>query len=167
MRNGRAGSLLERKIKGLKDLQNILFRLKAKGRRIVFTNGCFDLLHYGHASYLEAAKSKGDILVVGVNSDGSVRRIKGKNRPVVSEKYRARGVAALESVDYVIIFRENNPLKAIKYLKPDMLVKGADWNKTDIVGRDFVESYGGRVITVKLVKGFSTTNLLKNIAKAF
>jgi rfaE bifunctional protein nucleotidyltransferase chain/domain len=167
MRNGRAGSLLERKIKGLKDLQNILVSLKAKGRRIVFTNGCFDLLHYGHASYLEAAKSKGDILIVGVNSDGSVRKIKGKNRPLVSEKYRARLVAALESVDYVIIFREDNPFKLIKYLEPDILVKGADWKKTDIVGRDFVESCGGKVMTVKLVKGFSTTNLLKNIAKAF
>ena len=155
------------KIKGIKDLKNRLSSLKAKGKRIVFTNGCFDLLHYGHISYLEAAKRKGDILVVAVNSDSSVRRIKGKKRPIVNEKYRIRLVAALESVDYAVIFREDTPLEVIKYLKPDVLVKGADWKEEDIVGRDFVEGYGGKVVTVKLAKGFSTTKLLEKIAKAF
>jgi D-beta-D-heptose 7-phosphate kinase/D-beta-D-heptose 1-phosphate adenosyltransferase len=166
MRISRAGSFLERKIESLKTLKNKLSSLRAKGKVVVFTNGCFDLLHYGHVNYLESAKSKGDILVVAINSDASVRRIKGNKRPVASQRYRARVVAALESVDYVVIFNQGTPLKTIEYLKPDILVKGADW-KDNIVGSDFVNSYGGKVITVRLVKGFSTTNLLKNIGKTF
>ncbi|TRZ48687.1 D-glycero-beta-D-manno-heptose 1-phosphate adenylyltransferase [bacterium] len=159
--------MLEHKIKSLKEIKRISSLLKDKGKKIVFTNGCFDLLHYGHVKYLQQSKAKGDILIVAVNSDASVRRIKGKNRPVVSERYRIRVVAALESVDYALFFREDTPLKLIRAIKPDVLVKGADWKKTDIVGTDHVLSYGGKVKTVKFIKNQSTTGLLKKIAKSF
>jgi len=153
------------KIKNLRELRKEISRLKAKGKRVAFTNGCFDLLHYGHVKYLEDAKRKGDILVVAINQDASIRRIKGDKRPIVNEQDRARIVAALESVDYVTLFKEDTPLKVIKLLKPDILVKGADWNKDNIVGADFVLSYGGRVATIKLVKGRSTSGLIEKIAK--
>jgi len=157
--------LLEKKAQNLNKLKKIISCLKARRKRIVFTNGCFDLLHYGHIKYLEDAKKKGDILVVGINSDASVKRIKGKMRPLVNEKDRLRQVAALESVDYVLLFKEDTPLKLIKVLTPDVLVKGADWDKNNIVGRDFVLSHGGCVCTIKFVKGYSTSNLIKKIAK--
>ena len=153
------------KIKNLRELRKEISRLKAKGKRVAFTNGCFDLLHYGHVKYLEDAKRKGDILVVAINQDASIRRIKGDKRPIVNEQDRARIVAALESVDYVTLFKEDTPLKVIKLLKPDILVKGADWNKDNIVGADVVLSYGGRVATIKLVKGRSTSGLIEKIAK--
>jgi len=159
--------LLEKKIQDLRKLKNLISCLKAQRKKIVFTNGCFDLLHYGHVKYLQDAKKKGDILVVGINSDISVKRIKGKSRPVVNEKDRLRLVAALESVDYIVLFKEDTPLKIIKFIKPDVLIKGADWNKNNIVGRDFVLSYGGRVSTIKFVKGYTTSNLIKKIAKRF
>lgn len=167
MRTNRTGHLLKRKIKNLNTLKKIILKLKRRGKRIVFTNGCFDLLHYGHVKYLEDAKSKGDILVVAINSDSSVKQIKGNNRPIVNEKDRLGLIAALESVDYVVVFKEETPLEVIKELKPDILVKGADWNKYNIVGRDFVLSYGGMVSTVKLLKGRSSTNLIKKIVKIF
>jgi len=159
--------LLEKKIQDLRRLKKLILILKARRKKIVFTNGCFDLLHWGHVKYLQDAKKKGDILVVGINSDSSVKRIKEKKRPVVNEKDRLRLVAALESVDYVVLFKEDTPLKIIKFIKPDVLVKGADWNKNNIVGRDIILSYGGRVSTIKLVKGYSTSNLIKKIAKRF
>lgn len=159
--------MINSKIKTLAKLRKIISRLKTKGETIVFTNGCFDLLHYGHIKYLEDAKRKGDILVLAVNRDASVRRIKGTKRPIVNEKDRVRIVAALESVDYVVLFKEDTPIKIIKLLKPDILVKGADWNRNNMVGRDFVLSYGGRISTIKLVKGRSTTNLIRKIAKLF
>ena len=159
--------MLESKIKTLKEIQTLFPRLKAKGKSIVFTNGCFDILHYGHVKYLQEAKQKGDILIVAVNADSSIRRIKGRNRPIVSEKNRVRMIAALEGVDYVILFTEVTPLKVIKAVKPDILVKGADWKKAEIAGADFVRSYGGRVLTVPLVKNQSTTNLIRKIAKTF
>lgn len=159
--------LLEEKIKDLKGLKAAIAGLKAKHKKVVFTNGCFDLLHYGHVKYLQDARKKGDILVVGINSDASIKRIKGKKRPVVNEGSRLRLIAALESVDYVVLFNEDTPLKIIKAVRPDLLVKGADWEKDSIVGRDFVLSYGGRVATVNLVKGHSTSNLIKKIAKRF
>jgi D-beta-D-heptose 7-phosphate kinase/D-beta-D-heptose 1-phosphate adenosyltransferase len=155
------------KIKRPKELQRIIRRLKSKGKIIVFTNGCFDLLHYGHIKLLEEAKKKGDILVVAINADASVRRIKGKKRPLLPQKDRLGIVAALESVDYVLAFKENTPFKIIKLLRPNILVKGADWNKDNIVGRDLVLSYGGRVATIKLIKGRSTSKLIAKIAKAF
>ncbi len=161
------GRLLEKKIQDLRKIKKLISYFKARRKKIVFTNGCFDLLHYGHVKYLQDAKKKGDVLVVGINSDSSAKRIKGKKRPVVNEKDRLRLVAALESVDYVVLFKEDTPLKIIKFIKPDVLVKGADWNKNNIVGKDFMLSYGGRVSTIKLVKGYSTSNLIKKIAKRF
>lgn len=157
--------MLKEKIKSLRALKKIVLRLKNKGKKIVFTNGCFDLLHYGHVKYLEDAKRQGDILVVAVNSDASVRKIKGRKRPIVNEKDRLRLIAALESVDYVALFKEETPVGAIKLLKPDILVKGADWDKDNIAGKDCVLSLGGRVSTIKLVKGRSTTSLIRKIAK--
>jgi len=159
--------LLENKIQDLKKLKNLIPYLKARNKKIVFTNGCFDLLHWGHVKYLQDAKKKGDLLIVGINSDASVKRIKEKKRPVVNEKDRLRLVASLESVDYVVLFKEDTPLKIIKFIKPDVLVKGADWNRDNIVGKDFVRSYGGSVSTIKLVKGYSTSNLIKKIARRF
>lgn len=156
---------MKNKIKSLKALRGIIRRLKIKGKKVVFTNGCFDILHLGHAQYLEDAKGLGDILVVGVNSDASVRRIKGRGRPIVGEKERAGLVAALESTDYAVLFGEDTPLEVIKALRPDILVKGADWKKSDIVGGSFLSSYGGEVRTLKLLKGRSTTNLINKIAK--
>jgi len=158
---------LEDKIKNLRKLKNIISYLESKGKKIVFTNGCFDLLHYGHVKYLQEAKKKGDILVVGINSDASIKRIKGNKRPVINERDRLGLIAALESVDFVALFKEDTPLEMINFLKPEVLVKGADWNKNSIVGKALVSGYGGRVSTVRLVKNRSTTNLIKKIAKAF
>ena len=157
--------LLEKKIADLRKLKELIPHLKSRGKKVVFTNGCFDLLHYGHAKYLQDARKKGDILIVGINSDASVKRIKGKVRPVVGEKDRLRLVASLESVDYAVLFNEDTPLKIIKAVKPNVLVKGADWNRNNIVGRDIVLSYGGCVSTIKFIKGYSTTGLIRKIAK--
>jgi len=167
MRTNRAGPQLKRKIKSLASLARIASRLKRQGKSVVFTNGCFDLLHFGHAKYLEDARRKGDILVVAVNSDSSMRKIKGPKRPLVSQDFRLGLLAALESVDYVVLFNEETPLAAIKKLKPDILVKGADWTKNNIVGSQFVRSLGGKVSTVRLVRGLSTTNLIKKIARTY
>jgi len=138
--------------------------LKSQGKQVVFTNGCFDLLHYGHVKYLQDARNKGDVLVVAVNSDASVRKLKGKSRPIVPVKDRVRVIAGLASVDFAVIFNQDTPLTVIQALKPDILVKGADWNPDAIVGKDFVESYAGKVTTIQFVKGLSTTNLIKKIA---
>ncbi|MDO8662722.1 MAG: D-glycero-beta-D-manno-heptose 1-phosphate adenylyltransferase [Candidatus Omnitrophota bacterium] len=154
------------KIKTQGALQREINRLKRQGQKIVFTNGCFDLLHYGHAKYLQDAKNKGDILVVAVNSDSSIRKIKGKNRPIVDERNRLKLLSALASVDYLTLFKEATPLEVIKKIKPDILIKGADWEKSKIIGSGFVESYGGKVITIKLVKGLSTTSLVKKIVNS-
>ncbi len=165
MRNGRAGSFSRVKIKSLKDLKKIISGLRAKNKKIVFTNGCFDILHYGHVKYLEDAKNKGDVLVVAVNSDKSIRRIKGTGRPVVKQQDRMGVIAALASVDYVTLFNQDTPIKVIQELKPDVLIKGSDWQKERIVGADFVCGYGGKVATVKLVAGHSTTKLINKIAQ--
>jgi rfaE bifunctional protein nucleotidyltransferase chain/domain len=157
--------MFELKLKSRTGLVKILSALRKRGKKIVFTNGCFDILHYGHIKYLQDTKKKGDYLVVAVNSDSSVKKIKGKNRPIVTEKDRLRQVAGLESVDFVILFKEENPLNLIKTLKPDILVKGADWKKKNIIGKDEVQSYGGKVFTVKLVNGRSTTALIKRILR--
>ncbi len=167
MRTPRAGHRLKQKIHTLTRLKKLIARLKRQGKCIVFTNGCFDLLHYGHIKYLEEAKRKGDILVVGINSDASVSRIKGKKRPIVGENDRAKIIAALSSVDYVVIFKEDTPLEVIKTLKPHVLIKGADWNRNNMVGREFVLSQGGRVDTVKFISRRSTTNLIRKIARIF
>jgi rfaE bifunctional protein nucleotidyltransferase chain/domain len=157
--------MFELKLKSRTELVKIISALKKRGKKVVFTNGCFDILHYGHAKYLEAAKAKGDILVVAVNSDSSVRKLKGKGRPVVPQNFRAKMLGALESVDFVVIFSEATPLEIIKSLKPDALVKGGDWKEKDIVGADFIRSRKGKVFSIKFIKGFSTTNIIKKIAE--
>jgi len=134
---------------------------------VVFTNGCFDILHRGHIEYLKKAKTLGDILIVGLNSDSSVRKIKGEKRPIVKQKDRAEILAALSFVDYICIFNEETPEKMIKILIPDVLVKGGDWAKPDIVGKDIVESCGGKVVTVPLVKGKSTKNIIRTIVDRY
>ena len=139
--------------------------MKKPGKKIVFTNGCFDILHKGHVTYLQKAKKLGDILVVGLNSDASVRRLKGPGRPLNSERDRALVLSALDCVDRVVVFNEDTPEKLIHRIRPDVLVKGGDWKKKDIAGAPFVESYGGKVRILPFVKGFSTTGLLAKIQK--
>jgi D-beta-D-heptose 7-phosphate kinase/D-beta-D-heptose 1-phosphate adenosyltransferase len=165
MRAHRRGILLDAKIQKLGKLKEIISGLKKSGKKIVFTNGCFDLLHLGHVKYLQDARAKGDILVVGVNSDASVKKIKGEKRPIINQLDRIRVIAALESVDFAVLFKEETPIKVIKAIRPDILVKGADWSKNEIVGADFVQSYAGKVLRIKLIKGRSTTDLIKKIAK--
>ncbi|MDD5130695.1 MAG: D-glycero-beta-D-manno-heptose 1-phosphate adenylyltransferase [Candidatus Omnitrophica bacterium] len=155
------------KVSSLSSLKRKIMRLKHKGKRIVFTNGCFDILHYGHVKYLQDARNKGDYLVVAVNSDSSIKKIKAKNRPVIRQNDRLRTVAGLASVDFVVLFKQDNPLHLIKTLKPDILIKGADWSKKKIIGADFVESYGGKVLTVHLVKGRSTSAIIEKIVRDF
>ncbi|MDD5432893.1 MAG: D-glycero-beta-D-manno-heptose 1-phosphate adenylyltransferase [Candidatus Omnitrophica bacterium] len=156
-----------RKIKTTSQIKKIASGLHRQGKKIVFTNGCFDLIHFGHVMYLEKARSKGDILILGLNSDSSVKRIKGNKRPIVSQDDRAGVLEALESVDYVVIFNEDTPLETIKAIKPDALVKGSDWKKNNIVGAEFVRSYGGKIYTITLASGRSTTNLINKIVKTF
>lgn len=138
-------------------------REKRNGRRVVFTNGCFDLLHPGHIRGLELARELGDALIVGLNSDASVRQLKGPGRPVISEAERAEILAALESVDAVVIFDELTPRELISRLLPDVLVKGGDWPGDQIVGREEVEAAGGRVVSVPVVPGYSTSAILRKI----
>ncbi|HSL04950.1 MAG TPA: D-glycero-beta-D-manno-heptose 1-phosphate adenylyltransferase [Nitrospiraceae bacterium] len=142
----------------------LLRQAQAQGKRIVFTNGCFDLMHIGHTRYLRAAKALGDVLVVGVNSDESVRSLnKAPDRPIVSETQRAEVVAALSGVDFVILFNEPDPHSLIAALQPDVLVKGGDWAVERIVGREIVEARGGVVRSIPLVPGVSTTSLIERI----
>ena len=136
---------------------------KRNGRRVVFTNGCFDLLHPGHIGSLEQARALGDALVVGLNSDASVRQLKGAGRPVLPERERAEILAALECVDAVVIFDELTPREVIARLLPDILVKGGDWASDQIVGREEVEAAGGRVVSIPVVAGYSTTEILRKI----
>ncbi|UVT18939.1 MAG: D-glycero-beta-D-manno-heptose 1-phosphate adenylyltransferase [Nitrospira sp.] len=137
---------------------------RAKGKRVVFTNGCFDLMHIGHTRYLQAAKALGDLLVVAVNSDASVRKLdKAPDRPIVPQAQRAEVVAALGCVDFVVIFDEPDPLQLITAVQPDVLVKGGDWAIDHIVGREIVEARGGVVKTIPMVSGLSTTGLLQRI----
>jgi len=140
--------------------------LKTQGRRVAFTNGCFDLLHPGHVKLLEAARAQGDLLVVGLNADESVRRLKGPSRPVLPEGERAEALLALEAVDRVVVYPEDTPRETIQALLPDVLVKGADWALDAIVGRAEVEAAGGRVVRVDLLPGRSTTGLLTHIRRS-
>jgi rfaE bifunctional protein nucleotidyltransferase chain/domain len=142
-----------------------LERYRSLGKKTVFTNGCFDLLHIGHVRYLQQARALGDLLVVAVNSDRSVRRIKGAPRPILPESDRAEIIASLSCVDFVTIFDEDDPLRVIELLEPDVLVKGGDWTPERIVGRDFVERRGGKVISLPLVPGVSTTALIQRISR--
>jgi D-beta-D-heptose 7-phosphate kinase/D-beta-D-heptose 1-phosphate adenosyltransferase len=136
---------------------------RAAGRRIVFTNGVFDILHPGHVRYLQAARRHGDLLIVGVNSDASVRRNKGPSRPINPEKERAEVLAALDCVDAVSIFDDDTPAAIVRRVEPDVLVKGADWPSDQIVGRDTVEARGGRVILEPVERGYSTTSIIERI----
>lgn len=151
------------KIRPLEVLQDELARYQREGRRVVFTNGCFDLLHPGHTRYLCAARSLGDYLVVAVNSDRSVRSIKGAGRPIMPEEARAEVLAALDFVDAVVLFDEDDPLAVIRALVPDVLVKGADWAEEEIVGADVVKAAGGEVRRIEVIPGYSTSGIIERI----
>jgi rfaE bifunctional protein nucleotidyltransferase chain/domain len=151
----------------ISELVGIRKALKQKMEKVVFTNGCFDIIHAGHVDYLSKAKACGDILIVGLNSDSSVREIKGKNRPIVSENERAFILSQLKPVDYVVLFNEPTPLQLIEQLIPDVLVKGADWAKENIVGREIVESNGGEVITINFITDQSTTNIIERVLATY
>ena len=151
------------KLKSFAQITRIVSRLKREGKKIVFTNGCFDILHVGHVRLLKEARSLGECLIVGLNKDTSVKGLKGSGRPVSNEKERAEVLSALEGVNYVVLFSESTPEKLIHTVRPDFLVKGGDWKKKDIVGAAFVESYGGKVIPLKFVDGYSTTKLIGKI----
>ncbi len=149
------------------DLIKIRASLKQNGKKVVFTNGCFDILHAGHVDYLSKAKECGDILIVGLNSDRSVRKIKGNNRPIVNETERSFILNNLKPVDYVVLFDELTPQKLIEIIIPDVLVKGADWNIENIVGHDIVESNGGEVIAIEFVTSQSTTNIIQKVIDTY
>lgn len=155
------------KIKTKRQLQALVKGFRAKGRRVVFTNGCFDLLHIGHVRYLQKAKLLGDILIVAINRDRSVRQIKGSLHPIVPEKERAEVVAALACVDYVILFSEPDPKNLITDLLPDVLVKGGDWSKAKIIGGDIVQARGGKVVTIPTVPLASTTRIINSIIERY
>ncbi|MDZ4241743.1 MAG: D-glycero-beta-D-manno-heptose 1-phosphate adenylyltransferase [Candidatus Omnitrophota bacterium] len=144
-------------------LKRQVARLRRQGRTVAFTNGCFDILHAGHVSYLEAAKKKDRVLIVGLNSDASVKRIKGPKRPVVGQKERAKVLAALGCVDFVAVFTEDTPYKLIAAVQPDVLVKGADWKGRDIAGSDIVKKRGGRVELIRYLPSWSTTNIIEAV----
>ena len=154
--------ILERNI-----LKDKLEELRKKGKKIAFTNGCFDILHVGHVRYLREAKKTADVLVLALNSDSSVRSLKGKERPLVPEKERAEIIAALEFIDFVTIFPESTPLELINYLKPDILIKGGDWAEEAVVGREEIKDWGGRVTIIPEVEGKSTTNIVEKIKNLY
>lgn len=155
------------KVQSLRRLRKTLAEDQRRGRKIVFTNGCFDIIHLGHLRYLSRARKLGDRLVVGINSDASVRKIKGPPRPILPQAERAELLAGFSCVDYVIVFHEPDPSLTIAALKPNVLVKGSDWKKADIIGRELVEASGGIVRRVPLVKGYSTTRIVRKIRKSW
>ena len=155
------------KLLKLSDLIQRLEDLRISGKQIVFTNGCFDILHVGHVRYLSAARSEGDVLVVGLNSDASVQSIKPDNRPIVNQTQRAEVLAGLAVVDYITIFEDSDPYALISAIKPDILVKGADWEEKEIVGADVVWGYGGKVVRVEVVPDISTSRIIQRILKRF
>ncbi|MGB2960528.1 MAG: D-glycero-beta-D-manno-heptose 1-phosphate adenylyltransferase [Bacteroidota bacterium] len=155
------------RIVGLRRLRLLRKELKRKGKTVVFTNGTFDILHRGHVEYLAKARGLGDVLVVGLNTDQSIRRIKGKGRPINPGSDRAAVIASLASVDYVCFFSEDTPHQIISSLLPDVLVKGADWKLDEIVGRDVVEQHGGRVRRIRLTQGRSTTLILQRVLRMY
>ncbi|MFH1478354.1 MAG: D-glycero-beta-D-manno-heptose 1-phosphate adenylyltransferase [Candidatus Omnitrophota bacterium] len=155
--------MLYKNITSLTSLKKELKKKAYKNKKIVFTNGCFDILHVGHISYLQKAKSLGDILIVGLNSDDSVKRLKGPSRPIVKASDRGNVLLALKSVDLVVVFDELTPIKLIENIRPDVLVKGGDWKIKDIVGSDIVRTYKGKVKSLPFIKGFSTKDIIKKI----
>jgi rfaE bifunctional protein nucleotidyltransferase chain/domain len=158
---------MQNKIKTIQELRPILAILRAAGKKVVFTNGCFDIIHTGHTRYLAKARSLGDLLVVAVNSDSSVRGLKGDKRPINSESDRMEALAALQAVDFVTLFSEPDPYRIISELEPDVLVKGGDWAIEKIIGRDVVEARGGRVVNVPFVEGASTTGIIEKIVSKY
>lgn len=144
---------------------NMAARIREDRKRLVFTNGCFDIIHAGHAGYLEDAKKQGEYLFVGMNSDGSVKRIKGEGRPIFNEKDRAEALGGLRSVDAVILFDQDDPLELIEKIKPDVLVKGGDWDIKDVVGREAVEGRGGKVMTIPVIGSSSTTSIIEKAGR--
>lgn len=158
-------SMESRKIIEFNKIKKEISELRKKSKKIVFTNGCFDILHAGHVGYLNEAKALGDILVVGMNSDKSIRRLKGESRPVINEKDRAYILANLKPVDYVVIFDEDTPYMLIKEIIPDILVKGGDYEGKNVVGSDIVESAGGRVALIDFIYGKSTSNIINTIKR--
>jgi len=155
------------KIKTREELQRLIHNLKRSGKRIVFTNGCFDILHVGHVRYLEQAKSLGDVLVVGINSDRSVRGLKGPRRPILPVEERGEILSGLGCTDYITVFDEPTPFELISLLQPDVLVKGGDWTPEQVVGREVVEGSGGRVVILPFVEGSSTTNIIDVILEKY
>ncbi len=155
------------KIKTLEEIISFRDQLRRRGETVVFTNGCFDILHVGHVRYLNSARALGDALIVGVNSDRSVRQIKGDSRPIVPESERAEVLAALASVDAVFIFDDPTPKRVIDAIVPDILVKGADWDLAEIVGRDTVQNAGGAVRNIPLIEGASTTEIIRKVLERF
>lgn len=151
------------KLKNWNEISQISEELRKSDKEIVFTNGCFDILHAGHIQYLKEAKNIGDILIIGLNSDKSTKLIKGKNRPINTELDRATVLAALEFVDYIVIFDEDTPFNLINLIKPDILVKGGDWKENEIIGSDIVKESGGKIISLSYKRGFSTTKILNKI----
>ncbi|MBI5150524.1 MAG: D-glycero-beta-D-manno-heptose 1-phosphate adenylyltransferase [Candidatus Omnitrophica bacterium] len=160
-----AGVTTDKKIIGLKALQGEIARVRHRGKTIAFTNGCFDILHLGHVQYLEKAKGRDRVLIIGLNSDRSVRLIKGPRRPIVSQKARARVLAALACVDYVTVFNEDTPEKLIAALKPDILIKGADWKGKKIAGSDTVRRIGGRVEYIRYIPQYSSTKIIAAVLR--
>ncbi len=154
---------MKRKVSSLAALLPKLTFLRKQGKKIVFTNGCFDLLHVGHVRLLQKAKSYGDFLIVGLNSDSSVKKLKGKNRPLCGEKDRAEVLAALEAVDSVVLFKEETPYQLIEKIKPDILVKGGDYHHGTVVGADLVKKNKGKVVIFPTIKGRSTSNLIEKM----
>lgn len=155
------------KLKSLSALAAEVKKHKAQGKKIAFTNGCFDLIHIGHIRYLKEAKKLADILIVAINSDKSVGKIKGKGRPIIPEGERAELLSGFEFVDYIVIFNELDPIKTIEAIVPDVLVKGGDWSIDKVLGRDIVEGHGGKVVTIQTVKGHSTSALIDSIWKKY
>ena len=153
------------KIVSRQEIQKIARILKKSNKKIVFTNGCFDIIHAGHIEYLREAKKLGDILILGLNSDSSVQKLKGRNRPINDENARAIVLSEFKSVDYIVIFQEDTPYDLIEIVKPDVLVKGGDWKETEIVGADIVKKYGGIVKSLEFKEGFSTTKIIEKIKK--
>jgi rfaE bifunctional protein nucleotidyltransferase chain/domain len=155
------------KITPRNELKATVERLKREGKKVVFTNGCFDILHAGHTRYLREARKMGDALILALNSDSSVRSIKGPMRPIVPEAERAEVVASLDSVDYVTVFDELTPLELIEFLRPDVIVKGGDWAEKDIVGAETVRKWGGRVAIMPQIEGASTTNIIDKVLQVY
>lgn len=147
------------------DFKSIRAKIKSENKKLVFTNGCFDILHKGHITYLNEAKKLGDILIIGVNSDASVKNLKGEERPVTNEQDRMFALDNLKAVDYVVLFTEDTPYNLIKAIEPDVLVKGGDWKAEDIVGSDVVLANGGEVKSLNFVTGYSTSSILEKIRK--